>query len=617
MGTMIAEALETAAPPAPAGTPPDRPSRQIGVGRLRGWSTWAALAASATGAVGKALGTVVAGLLAASPSTRLVGLLALCVVGAAVLDTVGRTVWAAVVDRAEGSLRDDLLDAALHQPLAALSEQAVGEVLDRVDDDTHDVGAMLRRQLWDALRTLFAAGPMWVVAGLTWWPAWGLFPLTAVVALLAIRSLLPRIAERKVAEEIAWTDHAAALEEGIAARDDLRTSLGRAHVVRRLSGLSAVVHQRFDDVLRLQARVTRRAGVLLYGLLAGTSVAGVALAVGGSLSVAQLVTLFLVTSTFVGQVDQVARHLPELQAGIGAITRLRQLLGTQSEPVGGRPLPDGALDLEFRELRFSYDEGEFALHDVSLLVPAGRTCALVGRTGSGKSTLASLVSRAVEPERGAVFLGGVDVRDLDLQRLRAAVGVVTQRTEILAGTLAENIALFAELPRERVESAVAELGLTEWVAGLPAGLDTSLGPGGTPLSAGEEQLVAFARLLVRDVVVVVLDEATARMDPLTEALVVHAADRLLVGRTGLLVAHRLSTTARADLVAVLDRGRVLQHGRRAELAAEPGPFRRLLAASGTEASRPGAPVPGPASADERSPEDRPRTDGSPGRSGAA
>ncbi|MGL5852994.1 MAG: ATP-binding cassette domain-containing protein, partial [Phycicoccus sp.] len=219
--------------------------------------------------------------------------------------------------------------------------------------------------------------------------------------------------------------------------------------------------------------------------------------------------------------------------------------------------------------------------------------------------------------RGAVFLGGVDVRDLDLQRLRAAVGVVTQRTEILAGTLAENIALFAELPRERVESAVAELGLTEWVAGLPAGLDTSLGPGGTPLSAGEEQLVAFARLLVRDVVVVVLDEATARMDPLTEALVVHAADRLLVGRTGLLVAHRLSTTARADLVAVLDRGRVLQHGRRAELAAEPGPFRRLLAASGTEASRPGAPVPGPASADERSPEDRPRTDGSPGRSGAA
>lgn len=115
---------------------------------------------------------------------------------------------------------------------------------------------------------------------------------------------------------------------------------------------------------------------------------------------------------------------------------------------------------------------------------AGTTCALVGRTGSGKSTLASLVSRAVDPDRGSLFLGGVDVLDLDLQRLRASVGVVTQRTEILAGTLAENIALFADLPRERVLDAVAELELTDWVDSLPDGVDTLLGPGGTTLSAG-------------------------------------------------------------------------------------------------------------------------------------
>ena len=172
-----------------------------------------------------------------------------------------------------------------------------------------------------------------------------------------------------------------------------------------------------------------------------------------------------------------------------------------------------------------------------------------------------------------MFLGGVDVLDLDLQSLRSAVGVVTQRTEILAGTLAENIALFDDVPRARVEAAVAELGLDGWVAGLPDGLDTLLGPGGTTLSAGEEQLVAFARLLVRDVSVVVLDEATARMDPVTEAHVVRAADRLLAGRTGLLVAHRLSTTERAEQVAVLDAGRVVQHGPRAQLAAEAGPFR--------------------------------------------
>ena len=583
MGTTTAPPLPTtpATTPDPTGSGgPVAPSRRVDVRRLRGWPTGLALTSSAIGALGRTLGPVVAGLLAANPSTRLVGLLALCVVGAAVLDTAGRTVWAAVVDRAEGRLRQDLVDAALHQPLSALSEQAVGEILDRVDADTHDVGSMLRRQVWDALRTVFAAVPMWIVAGLTWWPAWVLFPVAGLGAFLVVRGLLPTIAERKVVEEMAWTDHAAALEEGVTARDDLRTSLGQAHVVRRLSTLSSVVHRRFDEVLALQCRVTRRTGVLLYGLLAATCVAGVAMVVDGGLSVARLVTLFLVTSTFVGQVDQMARHLPELQAGIGAVTRLRQLLGAAPEPEGGLPVPEGALGIEFRDLHFAYEQGEFALDGVSLEVPGGRTCALVGRTGSGKSTLAALVSRAVEPERGTVFLGGVDVLDLDLQQLRAAVGVVTQRTEILAGTLAENITLFADLPRARVESAVAELGLDEWVAGLPEGLDTSLGPGGTPLSAGEEQLVAFARLLVRDVAVVVLDEATARMDPLTEALVVRAADRLLTGRTGILVAHRLSTTARADQVAVLDHGVVVQQGPRHEVARADGPFRRLLLASG-------------------------------------
>ncbi|GAA5148009.1 ATP-binding cassette domain-containing protein [Nocardioides marinquilinus] len=568
--------LRASAPETPTAHPPER---TVDLRRLRQTAVAWALGASFLGALGKTLGTVVAGALAEGPTRMLVWLLALAVVGGAVLDTFGRTVWAAVVDRAEGRLRGDVLDAALHQPLVELHEQAVGEVLDRVDDDTHEVGALLRRQVWDALRTVFAALPMWVVAGLTWWPAWVLFPLFGYGAFLVMRPLLPEVKRRTIEEEMAWTDHAAAMEEGVSGRDDLRTSLGQAHVVRRLAQLSSEVHRRFEVLLRTQTKITLRTGILLHALLTGIVVAGVALAVDGDLSTGRLVTLFLVTSTFVGQVDQMARHLPDLQAGLGAVVRLRQVLETEPEPVGGAPVPDHALDVEVRGLHFAYAEGTFALQDVDLYVPAGRTIALVGRTGSGKSTLASLVSRAVDPEPGTLLVGGVDVLDLDLQQLRAAVGVVTQRTEILAGTLAENVALFTDVPRERIEAAVVELGLDTWVAGLPEGLDTTLGPGGTALSAGEEQLVAFARLLVRDVKVVVLDEATARMDPLTESLVVQASDRLLRGRTGLLVAHRLSTVARADLVAVLDAGRVSQVGPRDELATRPGPFRRLLEAS--------------------------------------
>ncbi|MFD6166149.1 ATP-binding cassette domain-containing protein [Oerskovia sp. NPDC060287] len=574
-----------AAPSSPTVSSTD-PARRLDWRRLRGPQSVFALVALTVGAVGGAFGTVVAGWLAADPTTATLQLLAACIVSAALLDTIGQVVWAGVVDRAEGRLRGDLLSAALHQPLATLTEQAVGEVLDRVDDDTHAVGTLVRRQAWGAGRTLVGVIPMWVVAGLTWWPAWILFPVLGLVAALIVRPMLGEIARRKVVEEAAWTDHAAVFEEAVAARDDLRTSLGQSFAVRRLAERSAQVHRRFEAVLSVESRMLRRAGLVLASLLAGVAVAGAALAADGELGVDRLVTLFLVTSMFVGQTDNLVHHLPDIQEGLGALTRIRQMLSVAPEPVGGRDVPAGPVGIELRDLHFSYAEGTFALDGVSLHVPAGATVALVGRTGSGKSTLASLLSRAVEPPRGAVLLGGVDVRDLDLQALRAAVGVVTQRTEILAGTLAENVALFADVPRTAVEDAVRELRLDEWVAGLPDGLDTLLGPGGTSLSAGEEQLVAFARLLVRDVQVVVLDEATARMDPLTEARVVAASERLLAGRTGVLVAHRLTTIERAGLIAVLDRGRVVQQGVRAALARLAGPYRDLLEASVAQGGSP-------------------------------
>ncbi|MFI9487623.1 ATP-binding cassette domain-containing protein [Promicromonospora sp. NPDC052451] len=576
------------ASPPPARVLTDDPARRLDWRRLRGVAAVVALLALTAGAVGQALGTAAAGQLAAHATVAGLLLLAACVVGGAVLDGVGQVVWAGVVDRAEGKLRSDLLSAALRQPLATLSEQAVGEVLDRVDDDTHAVGTLVRRQLWSAGRTVVGTVPMWIVAGITWWPAWFLFPVLGVLVALLTRPLLGEIARRKVIEEAAWTDHAAAFEEAVAARNDLRTSLGQAFAVRRVAQLSAVVHRKFKDVVRVEERLLRRAGLVMYALLAGTAVACAVVASGGGLSVDQLVTLFLVTAMFVGQMDNLVHHLPDIQEGLGAVLRIRQMLAVEPEPEGGRDVPEGPLELELRDLSFAYAEGTFALSDVDLTVPAGETVALVGRTGSGKSTLAALLSRAVEPEPGSVFLGGVDVRDLDLQKLRGAVGVVTQRTEILAGTLAENIGLFADVPRDDVEGAVRELGLTEWVAGMPDGLDTLLGPGGTTLSAGEEQLVAFARLLVRNVQLVVLDEATARMDPLTEARVVAASDRLLTGRTGVLIAHRLGTIERAGLVAVLDHGRVVQQGRRAALARTPGPFRTLLEAGASDGSLDGA-----------------------------
>ena len=544
-----------------------------------------ALAILALTTVAAAFATVAAGWMAQQPQSNTLWVLGACVIGAAVFNTVGHLMWAGVVDRAEGRLRSDLLTAALDQPLADLTATAVGEVLDRVDDDTRAVGFLTRRQLWGIAGTAFGLVPMYVVAGITWTPAWLVFPVLLGIAILVARPLLPVITKAKVAEEAAWTENAAAFEEAVAARDDLRTSLGQPFAVRRLAELSAAAHARLADVLKAETKMIRRVGVMLSALLGAVVIVGVALATADQMPLAQLVTLFLITSGFVGSVSNFINQLPDIQEGLGAVLRIRQMLDVAPEPVGGAAVPTGPLSLEVRGLNFRYAEGSFGLKDVNLTVPAGQTVALVGRTGSGKTTLASMLSRAVEPPPGAVFLGGVDVTSLDLTQLRATIGVVTQRTELVLGTLRENITLFGDPVPGLVEAAVDELGLTDWVASLPDGLETMLGPGGTKLSAGEEQLVAFARLLVRNVQVVVLDEATARMDPLTEARVVAAADRLLSGRTGVLVAHRLSTIERADLVAVLDAGAVAQFGPQTALSVEEGPFKELLRAGGVQVAQ--------------------------------
>ena len=556
--------------------------------RLGGRTSAAAMVLATAGAAAEMVATVVTGRVAEGPTSGLVTVLAVLLVGSAVLDTAGRTLFSGVVGRAEGRLRADLLGAALSQPLPALESQGVGELLDRVDDDTRQVATLLRRAGWTAGRAALRSVLAWVVAGITWWPAWIAFPLVALAVAAVARGPAAEVSRRKLAEEVAWSDHSAQLEEAVAGRDDVRSSLGQPHVVRRYAEGSAEVLRRVRSTCASSTSLVLRTGLVLHAALAALAVGGVALVGGGAVGLAEIVTLWLLVTAFVGQLGQVSHQLPELQAGLGALSRIRSLLTAPQEPRGGAPVPPGPAAVEVRDLEFGYD-GAFALRSLSLTVPAGTTCALVGRSGAGKSTLVKLLSRAVEPPPGSVLVGGQDVTATDVDDLRRAVGVVTQRTELLAASLEDNITLFADVEPGAVDRAVQALGLTSWVAALPQGLQTPLGIGGTTLSAGEEQLVAFARLLVRDVAVVVLDEATARMDPQTERRVTRAAERLLAGRTGIVVAHRLSTTRWCDAVAVLDGGRLVQHGPREQLAVAPGPFRELLRAAGDEPVGPARP----------------------------
>jgi ABC-type multidrug transport system fused ATPase/permease subunit len=212
---------------------------------------------------------------------------------------------------------------------------------------------------------------------------------------------------------------------------------------------------------------------------------------------------------------------------------------------------------------------------------------VVGRTGSGKTTLTRLLPRFYDPLAGVVRLGGVDLRAVRLAAVRSRIGVVSQEVHLFHASVRDNLTLFDDtVPDERLHDVLATLGLAGWLRELPHGLDTLLGAGGAGLSAGQAQVLTCARVLLRDPDIVILDEASSRLDPATERLVHRALGRLLAGRTGIIVAHRLATVAYADDILVLEDGQVREHGPRIDLAADPtSHFARLLRVAAGEVVR--------------------------------
>jgi ATP-binding cassette subfamily B protein len=210
------------------------------------------------------------------------------------------------------------------------------------------------------------------------------------------------------------------------------------------------------------------------------------------------------------------------------------------------------------------------LQGLSFALEPGKVLGLLGRTGSGKTTMARLIFRLHDAESGVVRLGGVDVRDAMLGELRERVALVTQDVQLFQATVRDNITFFdAKIPDGRIREVIEALELADWYNALPGGLDTKLETGGRSLSAGEAQLLAFTRVFLRNPGLVILDEASSRLDPATEHLVERAIDRLLADRTAIVIAHRLGTVDRADDIMILDEGRATEHGNRLELLADP------------------------------------------------
>jgi ATP-binding cassette subfamily B protein len=299
----------------------------------------------------------------------------------------------------------------------------------------------------------------------------------------------------------------------------------------------------------------------------------------GKTSVGILVAFLGYAANFFDPVQQLSQLYSTFLTAVAALDKLIEVLAEEPELTDAPDaieLPGIRGHVRFRDVHFSYGRGAEVLHGIDLEIPAGTTVALVGHTGAGKSTIAKLLARFYDPTSGAILVDGLDLRAVRQESLRRQLGIVPQEGFLFAGTLADNIA-FARpgATRQEVASAAAAVGADEFVRALPEGLDTELGERGTRLSLGQRQLVAFARALLADPRILILDEATSSVDIGAEQRIEHALRRLLHGRTAFIIAHRLSTIRGANLIVVLEHGRVVEQGTHDDLIARGGRYAAL------------------------------------------
>ena len=509
--------------------------------------------------------------------------LALAGQGAAVAETyVAENVsWTAT-----NALRADLLSHLLRLDASFHTAHTPGELIERVDGDVATLARFFSRFVVSVLGNgVLVVGVLVLLYHVDWRIGLGLslFVMLALTAMLRIRAVAT---PSWAAERQASADFYGFLGEYLAGLEDIRASGAGAFVLRRCAAQ-----------MRSWLAVTRKAQMWGYAMIAtsqglfalGTAVAFALSAVlyrSGTLTIGTVYLIFRYTEVLRQPTEQIRNEVQDLQQADASIGRVETLLRTVPRLTDGPgvALPPGPLAVELDGVSFGYATNVPVLHDISVRMEPGRVLGVVGRTGSGKTTLTRLLSRFYDPLTGVVRLGGMDVRAVPLAAVRTRIGLVTQDVHLFNASVRDNLTLFdASVPDERIRAVLDTLGLSDWLRELPRGLDTPLGSGGAGLSAGQAQVLACARIFLRDPDVVILDEASSRLDPATERLVHTALGRLLAGRTGVIVAHRLTTMAYANDILVLENGRVREYGPRLALAADPtSHFAGLLRAATEE-----------------------------------
>jgi ATP-binding cassette, subfamily B, bacterial len=481
--------------------------------------------------------------------------------------------------RTTNNLRADLVRKTLGLDASFYTRHNAGELVERLDGDVSAIAGFFSRFVVYVLGNgIFLLGVLVVVFTFDW-RLGGVLALFALTALGVMTRAGGFVGRRSRAARTAVGRLSGFIEERLGGLVDLKSLGADGHVIAGLEEAMAERHR--------SSRASSLAGSAFTAGISGIFVlgTGASLAMAAWLynrSVLSLGAVFAVlryTAMIRFPLDQLARQMNSLQQATGGLVRVRELMDTPTVVLDGPGVswPSGPAALEFDQVSFAYGSVGI-LERVSFRVAPGEVLGLVGRTGAGKTTMARLIFRLYDPGAGTILLDGHDIRKARLDQLRARVGLVTQEVQLFGASLRDNLSLFdPSVSEDHLMEVMAILGLEPWLSRLPDGLDTPLGPNGVGLSAGESQLVALGRVFLSDPGLVILDEASSRLDPATEAILETAITRLLEHRSGILIAHRLATMERADSILVLDQSQVAEWGSRTDLAVDPGSrFSQLL-----------------------------------------
>ncbi len=472
---------------------------------------------------------------------------------------------------ATNMLRFDLTNHCVSLDMTFHNEHKPGEMIERIDGDVNTLATFLSQfavQLVTSLLVIIGSLAVlftkhWII-GLSFTA----FTLLAIVVMYVLRNFSVKAWEdqRQTSADMYGT-----IEESLSAIEDIRANDGIKNSMRKFYDASRKDFKAFRRALyRGQVFVMAIWGViaLINTLIFAPSIP---LVKAGVLSLGTVFLIQVFAGILLRPIFVITRQMQDLQRAGASIDRINKLfdMETKIHDTGDQTLSGGPLAIEFNDLSFAYVEDDYVLNDISFKLEPGQTLGIVGHTGSGKTTISRLIFRLYDakPTEGDIRLNDIKITDISLPDLRDKISYVTQNVELFQASVRENVTLFDNrIPDIRIESILLDIGLGNWLEKLPEGLDTIISSSEQGISAGEAQLLALARVFIKSPNLVVLDEASSRLDPATEHLLDQAIEKLLINRTGIIIAHRLATLEKVDDILIIDKGKIIEYGKREVLA---------------------------------------------------